>query len=151
MREFWNSSAASPTVAPEAVAATVVTEEEAPKEEEEDNSGSPEDIVVLRAKWVKREADGEMEFQFYVKMLDNSGPPFYAAAKAVFGDSHEVVKQFIRKNKKHAKDCLTFSDDPEFSELAAQHSAETVSKQHRGTSAVLKQVSIFVLPFLLCF
>ena len=144
--------AAAPTVAPEGVVATVVTEEAVAKEEEEeeDNSSSPEDMVVQRAKWVKREGDDEMEFQFHVKFLDNSGPPAsLCPAAAVFGDSQEVVKQFIRKNKRHAKDCFTFSDDPEFSDLAAQHSADTVSKQHRGRSAVLKQVRILCCCF--CF
>lgn len=121
------------------------------EEEVEEEDTAPSDIVVMRAKWDKRILkEGEKyqdveedEFQFYVKFLDDSAPEGYVAAKSVFADDyHEQVKEFIRKNRRHANACLAFSDDPEFSELRTQHIADTLSKQSGGTCQVLKKVSI---------
>lgn len=105
---------------------------------EEDTAGSVDDMVVTSAMWGENK-HGENEFQFYVKFLDKSAPDGYVAAKAVFSDDEEVVKRFIRKNKKHAVDCVAFSDDPEFTELDIKHNQETVTLAHRRKFEMLGQ------------
>lgn len=91
-------------------------------------AGSADDIVVARAKWGV-DKDGKREWQFYCRFLDGS-EPLYSAAQNVFDDDGlEAVKKFVRKNKKHAKDCLAYSDDPEFPKLVLEHKKDLAIKK----------------------